>query len=240
MSLLVAFIHFYRRRLSGRGPLQRVVCTFQHAESCSAYGLRIAQHYGTWRALRLIRARLRRCSHAAVYRLPNGLGWGPLYDRPAAEIVDELANANEASASRAVVFASGNAVARARGGLPPFAFVPALGLHVDNQAAENAAARMVLRSAGDARPGSQSALIRVRRFTAGGLLAAASLWAAFAIHFALVLPLLFALVWRGRLALRQRNQRHRLRRQSRAYALAQVHRGEQRLVDSLVATLHHR
>lgn len=69
---LAALIRLYRRRLSGRGPLHRVRCTFERTESCSAYGLRATTTVARSapEAIRLIRARIRACGHSALYRIP--------------------------------------------------------------------------------------------------------------------------------------------------------------------------
>jgi putative component of membrane protein insertase Oxa1/YidC/SpoIIIJ protein YidD len=80
--VLLAVIRFYRRHLSGRGPLRRVRCTFAGLESCSAYGERIVQETpSAWMAMRRILRRLRRCRHLSLYHLKDGkFGWGCDYD----------------------------------------------------------------------------------------------------------------------------------------------------------------
>jgi len=84
-------ILYYRRRLSGRGPLRRVTCTFDRCESCSAYGLRVVRHHarGLLHAMRLILGRIRRCRTSSVHRHHDALLWGEDYDR--LETVDEAA-----------------------------------------------------------------------------------------------------------------------------------------------------
>ncbi len=84
-------ILYYRRRLSGRGPLRRVTCTFGRCESCSAYGLRVVRHHahGLLHAMRLIFGRIRRCRTSSVHRRNDALLWGEDYDR--LETVDEAA-----------------------------------------------------------------------------------------------------------------------------------------------------
>jgi hypothetical protein len=120
---LVAAILFYRRRLSGRGPLRKVRCTFGHCESCSAYGLRAAREAPTVReAIGRIRRRLRRCRDASVYALvaPDGgraLAWGDDLDRPIDELIASLETADELPPARATVLAAREAVARWRGDL---------------------------------------------------------------------------------------------------------------------------
>jgi len=105
--LLHVLVLAYRRWLSGRGPLRDVACTFAHAESCSAYALRLLESRGGLRALRLIRRRLRRCGDASLYRLSSGrLGWGELHERSDAAVARELTEAHELPASQALVLRS--------------------------------------------------------------------------------------------------------------------------------------
>jgi len=128
--VLVAAIRLYRRRLSGRGPLRRVACSFHHGESCSAYGLRVASERGAWDALGLITARLRRCRRLAVYTLARpanahahahahagarGLGWGDGLALAPADLAAELHAADERADSAAVAWHARLAVARWRG-----------------------------------------------------------------------------------------------------------------------------
>lgn len=114
---LVAAIDGYRRRLSGRGPLRRVRCTFHHGETCSAYGRRVAvEAPGALAALRLIRRRLHRCADASLYTLSGDvLGWGPAYDRPLAAWHTELERDRELPATRDSLLRARAAVARWRG-----------------------------------------------------------------------------------------------------------------------------
>ncbi|MCI0457894.1 MAG: membrane protein insertion efficiency factor YidD [Gemmataceae bacterium] len=114
-TLLIGLIAFYRRWLSGRGPLRRVACTFGRTESCSAYGLRMAREVaGTLpEALRLIRARVRRCRRAALYRLPDGWAWGECYDADdCRDLERELTEARELPATTAAVLWSAALLAR--------------------------------------------------------------------------------------------------------------------------------
>ncbi len=73
----------YRRRLSGRGPLRSVVCTFGRCESCSSYGLRMVREHARSlpHALWLIVHRIGRCRTSSVYRRGRTLLWGQDYDR---------------------------------------------------------------------------------------------------------------------------------------------------------------
>ncbi|MCA9685398.1 MAG: membrane protein insertion efficiency factor YidD [Myxococcales bacterium] len=114
--LLRAGISGYRRFLSGRGPLRRVRCTFEACESCSAFGLRACEEAdGFMAALRRIRARLRRCGGAAVFRDDDGaLSWGLLYDEPE-DLPRALAEAGELAVSEAAILRMAARVARARG-----------------------------------------------------------------------------------------------------------------------------
>lgn len=116
--LVLACIRLYRRRISGRGPLRRVRCTFHHCESCSAYGLRVAQQApSVWVAVRLLRRRLRRCGSAALYRNERGWLWGELYDDvdDAEELVALLRSEQELPQTREAVLRAAVQVAAARG-----------------------------------------------------------------------------------------------------------------------------
>lgn len=117
-------IRGYRRHLSGRGPLRNVTCSFHAAESCSAYGLRATEELAgsTREALALIGRRLRTCGDVALVRFPDtldrprgALAWGPLHDRPIAEVAATLDRGGERADSCAFVMASRAAVARWRG-----------------------------------------------------------------------------------------------------------------------------
>jgi putative component of membrane protein insertase Oxa1/YidC/SpoIIIJ protein YidD len=81
-QVLLAGIHCYRRRLSGRGPFARVRCTFAELESCSAFAERILNETPSAPdAVGRILRRLARCRHLSLYRLREGrLGWGRDYD----------------------------------------------------------------------------------------------------------------------------------------------------------------
>lgn len=80
--VLLCAIRFYRARLSQRGPLKRVCCTFSAIESCSAYAERVAQELPVHRAIMLTIGRLARCRDFSVYRFGDGrLGWERGFDR---------------------------------------------------------------------------------------------------------------------------------------------------------------
>lgn len=81
-GVLIAAIHFYRRWLSGRGPLRGVVCTFHSLESCSAFGLRAAHEAPTARvAAAWIVRRLVRCQTLSIFQLSEGgFAWARGYD----------------------------------------------------------------------------------------------------------------------------------------------------------------
>lgn len=125
--VLVAAIRLYRARVSGRGPLRNVLCTFGRCESCSAYGLRIAERHATSfpHALILILGRLRRCRTSSVYRVGRGLRWGEAYD--ALEPVDDIAaRVHETPATRLALLRAATSIARYRGRpLPPAQHPPA-------------------------------------------------------------------------------------------------------------------
>ena len=105
--MLVRLIRLYRAHLTGRGPFRRCRCTFEGTESCSAYGLRVAQEAGSLSALRLIRARLRRCRGAAIYRGDGVWMWGRLYDAGGADaLVATLRAAGESPESCELVIDS--------------------------------------------------------------------------------------------------------------------------------------
>src|SRR5690606_12105857 len=85
--LLALLIVFYRRWLSGRGPLRKVRCSFAPDESCSAYGLRVARETCSARtAIARIARRLRRCRDAWLVTDGRTLSWTPLHDRSPEEI----------------------------------------------------------------------------------------------------------------------------------------------------------
>jgi putative component of membrane protein insertase Oxa1/YidC/SpoIIIJ protein YidD len=118
-GLLLALIALYRRWLRGRGPLARVRCSFEHAESCSRYGERVVADVATSapQALTLIVGRLRRCRHAALFReRDRGWLWGPLYDDHHANRLEKaLQAAHEREDSQAVLLQSAAIAAHARG-----------------------------------------------------------------------------------------------------------------------------
>lgn len=121
--LLLWWIVFYRRRISGRGPMRRVRCTFHHGETCSAFGLRVARESPSFRvAWGRIRRRLKRCRNASIYDVsapggPRALGWGTDHERPLDELLAELTADTEGPQARATVLAARLAVARFRGDL---------------------------------------------------------------------------------------------------------------------------
>jgi putative component of membrane protein insertase Oxa1/YidC/SpoIIIJ protein YidD len=114
---LLGLIRGYRRHLSGRGPLRRVTCTFSATESCSAHGQRVAAEVARSLpgALRLIRARLRRCREASLYRAGPGLAWGELYDDLSPAFADQVAALPERPATRRLLLLSAAQVARYSG-----------------------------------------------------------------------------------------------------------------------------
>lgn len=122
-TLLLWWILFYRRWISGRGPMRRVRCTFHHGETCSAFGLRAAREAPSFRvAWGRIRRRTRRCRNASIYDCsppggPRALGWGSDHDRPLDELLAELSADDERPEARATVLAARLAVARFRGDL---------------------------------------------------------------------------------------------------------------------------
>lgn len=127
--LLVLWILFYRRWISGRGVMKRVRCTFHHGETCSAFGLRVARESsGFWQAWRRIRRRVKRCRNASIYDCtvpggPRALGWGSDHERPLDELLAELAADTEGPEARATVLAARLAVARYRGDIVDIAQV---------------------------------------------------------------------------------------------------------------------
>jgi hypothetical protein len=99
-----------------------VTCSFVHSETCSSYGLRVAQTASSLpRAIRLILGRLGRCKEAALYRVHNGIMWAELYDcQSQPELEKKLDEACELPASRAVVF-NGAAMVATNNGDPRLA-----------------------------------------------------------------------------------------------------------------------
>lgn len=113
---LEAAILWYRRRVSGRGPLRSVVCSFGESESCSAYGLRVVQQRATSlpSALAMIFGRIRRCRNSSVYRDRVALLWGADYD-DLARVDDVAREAFEQPKTRVALLRAAIAVARYRG-----------------------------------------------------------------------------------------------------------------------------
>ncbi|MCI0460035.1 MAG: membrane protein insertion efficiency factor YidD [Gemmataceae bacterium] len=129
-AVLLAAVRFYRRHLSGRGPLGRLRCTFSGLESCSAYAERMTQEApSALAAVRCVVRRLVRCRDLSLYRLEEGtLGWGRGYDSllaapsPAARmhtLEDALLSDGEIAGVRAAVGRAAAQVATAAGVLPP-------------------------------------------------------------------------------------------------------------------------
>lgn len=91
LRVLAWLIVFYRRWLSGRGPLREILCSFAPHESCSAFGLRAtSEATGARDALRRIGRRIRRCRDACLVSDGHALSWTALHDRTPREIRDEL------------------------------------------------------------------------------------------------------------------------------------------------------
>lgn len=91
LRILTALILFYRRWLSGRGPLRDVRCSFAPHESCSAFGLRATSEApGARAALGRIVRRIRRCRDACLISDGHALSWSPLHDLSPHEILDVL------------------------------------------------------------------------------------------------------------------------------------------------------
>jgi len=109
-------ISWYRRHVSGRGPLRRVTCTFGRCESCSAYGLRVVREHARSlpHALRLVFGRIRRCRTASVHHHEHALSWGEDYDRGEA-IDDDAVLAHEQPRTRGALLWAAIGVARYRG-----------------------------------------------------------------------------------------------------------------------------
>ena len=100
LRVLAWLIVFYRRWLSGKGPLRDVRCSFAPHESCSAFGLRATSEAPTARAaIGRIARRIRRCRDACLVTDGHALSWTPLHDRTPVEIVDELRADGEGAAA---------------------------------------------------------------------------------------------------------------------------------------------
>ena len=110
--MLRTLIRFYRRRLSGRGPLARVSCSFTHTESCSSYGLRVSEDRPAPVAVWHILGRLRRCRSHALFRTSSGPLWGPAYDAEPLQHDKRLEAAHEQETTRAAVLRGFGAIAR--------------------------------------------------------------------------------------------------------------------------------
>jgi len=118
LRVLAWLILAYRRWLSGRGPLRKVRCSFAHAESCSAYGLRATAEAATAReAIGRIMRRLGRCRDACLLGDGRTLSWAALHDRPIDEIAAELRRDGEREPAIARMLGTRRAVAIWRGEL---------------------------------------------------------------------------------------------------------------------------
>jgi hypothetical protein len=117
LRVLTWLIVTYRRWLSGRGPLKRVVCSFAREESCSAYGLRIAQTAASARqTIGRIARRLRRCREACLLRDGGDvLSWATIHDLPPRELVAEMERDGEQHTTIARMLVTRRAVALHRG-----------------------------------------------------------------------------------------------------------------------------
>ncbi len=110
--VLAWLIGFYRRWLSGRGPLRDVRCSFAPHESCSAFGLRAtAEAPGARNAVGRIARRIRRCRDACLVSDGRALSWTPLHDRSPFEIVDEMRDDGEGAIAIAQMLRVRRAVA---------------------------------------------------------------------------------------------------------------------------------
>ena len=127
LRVLAWLIAFYRRWLSGRGPLRDVRCSFAPHESCSAFGLRAtAEAPGAREALGRIRRRIRRCRDACLISDGHALSWTPFHDREPSEIVDELRADGEGDAAIEKLLHARRAVAIWRSDLAAIAVCDAL------------------------------------------------------------------------------------------------------------------
>jgi putative component of membrane protein insertase Oxa1/YidC/SpoIIIJ protein YidD len=113
----VLAIRAYRRWVSGRGPLRGVCCTFASTESCSAYGLRATRDLARSlpEAVRLVRARVRSCRGASIYRFEHGLGWERDHEHAPCELARKLLARGERADTIAQVIAARMTIARWRG-----------------------------------------------------------------------------------------------------------------------------
>ena len=119
LRVIAWLIGFYRRWLSGRGPLRGVRCSFAPHESCSAFGLRATSEAPTaLAALGRITRRIRRCRDACLITDGHALSWTPLHDRTPAAIVDELRADGEGAAAIEQLLRVRRAVAIWRADLP--------------------------------------------------------------------------------------------------------------------------
>ena len=116
LRVLAWLIAMYRRWLSGRGPLRAVRCSFAHAESCSAYGLRATAEAATAReAIGRILRRLGRCRDACLLGDGRTLSWAALHDRSIDDIAAELRRDGEREPAIARMLSTRRAVAIWRG-----------------------------------------------------------------------------------------------------------------------------
>lgn len=190
LRVLAWLILAYRRWLSGRGPLRGVRCSFAHAESCSAYGLRATAEAATAReAIGRIVRRLGRCRDACLLADGRTLSWAPLHDRPAEQIAGELRRDGERAPAIARMLETRRAVASWRGEpAPPAAARPPVYSHPATQARSRRRIAALLALAAVAafaiafRPwlGGIALVVAV-----AGIAAAARTWASRAARFAL-------------------------------------------------------
>lgn len=111
-AALIFLITLYRRYLSGRGPLRGVRCSFAAHESCSAYGLRVAQRSPSTRiALARIGRRLRRCGDACLRSDGHVVSWTEQHDEAPSAIATQMRDDAELDASIALMLHTRRAVA---------------------------------------------------------------------------------------------------------------------------------
>lgn len=107
MHLIAWLIELYRRTLSGRLP--NVRCSFALQESCSTFGLRVAQSGRD--VIRRIARRLRRCRDACLIGDGHSISWTALHDRSPAAIIEEMRADGERAPSIARMLQTRRAVA---------------------------------------------------------------------------------------------------------------------------------
>lgn len=108
----------YRARLSGRGPLRRVRCTFEHTETCGAYGLRVSRNLAVRASVALIARRIGRCGALSLYRdrERDAWLWHEQHEALDAEALDaDLERSRELGSTRAAVLRANALVGRELG-----------------------------------------------------------------------------------------------------------------------------